>query len=89
MRELVATGWGAKRFGRERGLGRNTVRRYLRGGRGAEVQERPTVHFLVAVQSYSRRIFVKALLHERQGEWLDGIAYEKGSMLITTNQVVT
>jgi transposase len=33
-----------------------------------------TVHFMAAVLSYSRRIFVKAFLHERQGEWLDGIA---------------
>jgi transposase len=33
-----------------------------------------TVHFLVAVLSYSRRVFVKPFLHERQGEWLDGIA---------------
>jgi transposase len=36
--------------------------------------EQVTVHFLAAVLSYSRRIFVKAFLHERQGEWLDGIA---------------
>jgi transposase len=163
MRELAGKGWGAKRIARELGLARNTVRRYLRGGPAAEVQERPTarcldeaaraealalfdgaadrnavvvadilaqrgvdasirtvqrvlsgrrrehlaadlatvrfetspgrqmqidfgerkvwiagtqvtVHFLVAVLSYSRRIFVKAFLHERQGEWLDGIA---------------
>jgi hypothetical protein len=33
-----------------------------------------TVHFLVAVLSYSRRLFTKPFLHERQGEWLDGIA---------------
>jgi transposase len=33
-----------------------------------------TVHFMVAVLSHSRRIFVKAFLHERQGHWLDGIA---------------
>jgi transposase len=163
MREFAARGWGAKRIARELGLARNTVRRYLRGGPAAEVQERPTarcldgtsrleavalfdgvaegnavvvaemlaqrgieasirtvqravaerrreqiaaalatvrfetapgrqmqidfgerrvwiageqvtVHFLAAVLSYSRRIFVKAFLHERQGEWLDGIA---------------
>jgi transposase len=36
--------------------------------------EQVTVHFLAAVPSYSRRMFVKAFLHERQGEWLDGIA---------------
>ncbi len=163
MRELAAKGWGAKRIARELGLARNTVRRYLRGGPAAEIQERPTarclddvaraealalfdgagdrnavvvadilaqrgveasvrtiqravaerrrehlaadlatvrfetapgrqmqidfgerkvwiageqvtVHFLVAVLSFSRRLFVKAFLHERQGEWLDGIA---------------
>jgi transposase len=163
MRELAGRGWGAKRIARELGLSRNTVRRYLRGGPAAEVQERPsarrldgaarldavelfegvaegnavvvaemlaergieasvrtvqravadrrreqvaaalatvrfetapgrqmqidfgerrvwiageqvTVHFLAAVLSFSRRIFVKAFLHERQGEWLDGIA---------------
>jgi transposase len=163
MRELTAKGWGAKRIARELGLARNTVRRYLRDGPAAEVQERPTarcldeiaraeavllfegtadfnavvvadilaqrgveasvrtvqrvvaerrrerrasdlatvrfetapgrqmqidfgerkvwiageqvtVHFLVAVLGYSRRLFVKAFLHERQGEWLDGIA---------------
>jgi transposase len=163
MRELAAKGWGAKRIARELGLARNTVRRYLRDGPAAEVQERPTarcldevaraeavslfegtadfnavvvadilaqrgveasvrtvqrvvaerrrerrasdlatvrfetapgrqmqidfgerkvwiageqvtVHFLVAVLGYSRRLFVKAFLHERQGEWLDGIA---------------
>lgn len=33
-----------------------------------------TVHFMAAVLSFSRRLFVKAFLHERQGEWLDGIA---------------
>ena len=37
---------------------------------GAQV----TVHFMAAVLSFSRRLFVKAFLHERQGEWLDGIA---------------
>jgi transposase len=163
MRKLAAMGWGSKRIAAELGVARNTVRRYLRGGSDAEVQERPaarvldddsraealalfdtaaegnavvvaqmladrgvdasvrtvqravaerrramlaadlatvrfetapgrqmqidfgerrvqiageavTVHFLVAVLSYSRRVFVKPFLHERQGEWLDGIA---------------
>jgi transposase len=163
MRELAARGWGAKKIAKELGLARNTVRRYLRSGAAAEVQERPaarclddaaraeavalleneaegnavvvaqllaergveasvrtvqrvvagrrrelhaaevatvrfetapgrqmqidfgerrvwiageqvTVHFMAAVLSYSRRMFVKAFLHERQGEWLDGIA---------------
>lgn len=36
--------------------------------------EQVTVHFMAAVLSFSRRLFVKAFLHERQGEWLDGIA---------------
>jgi hypothetical protein len=40
MRDLVARGWGSKRIARELGLARNTVRRYLRGGAGAEVQGR-------------------------------------------------
>src|SRR5512142_1390245 len=46
MRELAAKGWGAKRIARELGLARNTVRRYLRGGPAAEVQERPTARCL-------------------------------------------
>jgi transposase len=33
-----------------------------------------TVHFMVAVLSYSRRLFAKAFLSERQDAWLDGIA---------------
>lgn len=163
MRDLAARGLGTKRIAAELGLARNTVRRYLRGGPAAEVQERPAarrldevarseavsifesaaegnavvvarilaergidasvrtvqravadrrrelraadlasvryetapgrqmqidfgerrvwvgdqqvkVHFLVAVLSHSRRIFVKAFLHERQDAWLDGIA---------------
>ena len=32
------------------------------------------VFFLVAVLGYSRRIFVRAMLSERQGEWLAGLA---------------
>jgi transposase len=32
------------------------------------------VHFLVAVLCFSRRIFVKAFLGERQDDWLEGIA---------------
>lgn len=32
------------------------------------------IHVLVAVLSYSRRIFVKAFLHERQDEWREGLA---------------
>ena len=33
-----------------------------------------TVFLLVAVLSYSRRVFVKAFLHERQDDWREGIA---------------
>jgi len=32
------------------------------------------VFFLVAVLGYSRRLFVRAMLSERQGEWLSGLA---------------
>jgi transposase len=46
MRDLAGRGWGAKRIARELGLARNTVRRYLRGGPGAEVQERPAARRL-------------------------------------------
>jgi transposase len=42
MRDLASKGWGAKRIARELGVARNTVRRYLRGGSGAEVQCHPT-----------------------------------------------
>lgn len=164
IRGLGAMGWGARRISREVGVARNTVRRYLRGGPGAEVQIRPLarrldegrlgeardlfageasgnavvvrellmksggvvaslrtvqravfdqrqqvraqalatvryetgpgeqtqadfgekwvwvggilvkVFFLVAVLGYSRRLFVRAMLSERQGEWLSGLA---------------
>src|SRR5258706_2514463 len=164
IRGLGAMGWGARRIAREVGVARNTVRRYLRGGSGAEVQIRPLarrldekrllearelfageasgsdvvvrelllkggcvraslrtvqravfgqrqqlgaqalatvryetgpgeqtqadfgqkwawiggvlvkVFFLVAVLGYSRRLFVRAMLSERQGEWLSGLA---------------
>src|SRR5512134_2304717 len=49
MRELAGRGWGAKRIARELGLARNTVRRYLRGGAAAEVQQRPAARRLDAV----------------------------------------
>jgi hypothetical protein len=39
---LVAFGWGATRIGREVGVARGTVRRYLRGGGAAETQRRPS-----------------------------------------------
>lgn len=41
MRVLAGMGWGSKRISQEVGVARNTVRRYLRGGPAAEVQERP------------------------------------------------
>ena len=163
IRGLRSMGWGAKRIARELKMRRNTVRRYLKGGESAEVQERTgarrldggqrreaeelfvgeaggngvvvhellmargvaasvrtvqravrekrqrlrvealatvryetgpgeqtqadfgekkvwiagvlvKVFFLVAVLGYSRRIFVRAMLSERQGEWLAGLA---------------
>jgi orotate phosphoribosyltransferase-like protein len=40
-RGLRGQGWGLRRIARELGLARNTVRRYLRGGKAAEVQIRP------------------------------------------------
>ena len=46
MRERPGRGWGAKRIARELGLARNTVRRSLRGGPAAEVQERPAARRL-------------------------------------------
>lgn len=162
LRSLAAMGWGAKRIAKELGVARNTVRRYLRGGDAALVQERPAarrldeeattlavkvfheeadgnaavvhsilskrgihvglrtvqraladercelrarqvatvrvetepgrqmqidfgqklvrigielvrVYFLVAVLGYSRRIFVKAFLSERQDDWREGV----------------
>lgn len=163
MRALTALGWGAKRIAGELGVARNTVRRYVRGGASAEVQERPgarvldsesraearqlfattaagnavvvarelrrqgvvasvrtvqravaeertrqraeelatvryetkageqmqidfgqkrvrigevevVVHLLVAVLSYSRRLFVRAFLAERGDDWREGVA---------------
>ena len=42
IRSLSELGWGARRIGRELGVARGTVRRYLRGGHAAEVQVRPS-----------------------------------------------
>jgi transposase len=42
IRSLAAYGWGARRIGRELGVARGTVRRYLRRGEAAEMQQRPT-----------------------------------------------
>lgn len=46
IRGLRAAGWGAKRIAREMKVRRNTVRRYLKGGEGAEVQVRPLARLL-------------------------------------------
>ncbi|UJR87352.1 Hypothetical protein I5071_1440 (plasmid) [Sandaracinus amylolyticus] len=46
MRALSELGWGAKRIAQELGVARNTVRRYLRGGAAAEVQQRPGARVL-------------------------------------------
>lgn len=42
IRSLVSFGWGVRRIGRELGVARGTVRRYLRCGDGAETQRRPS-----------------------------------------------
>jgi transposase len=42
IRSLAEFGWGARRIGRELGVARGTVRRYLHGGEAAEVQQRPS-----------------------------------------------
>src|SRR4051794_32723520 len=46
IRDLKGLGWGAKRIASETGAARGTVRRYLRGGASAEVQQRPGAHTL-------------------------------------------
>jgi transposase len=50
IRTLAKAGWGAKRIGKELGVARNTVRRYLRGGQGALTQARPEARVLDEVQ---------------------------------------
>lgn len=42
IRSLAAFGWAARRIGRELGVARGTVRRYLRRGSTAGMQQRPT-----------------------------------------------
>lgn len=45
------------------------------GQKRVEIAGTPVrIHLLVAVLSYSRRLFVKAFLHERQDEWREGLA---------------
>jgi transposase len=41
IRDLAGLKWGAQRIADETGVARGTVRRYLRGGLGAEIQRRP------------------------------------------------
>jgi len=50
IRALHAVGWPIRRLSRELGVGRNAVRRYLRGGEAAEVQTRPTRRVLTEEQ---------------------------------------
>jgi transposase len=55
MRGLAEHGWGSKRIASQLGVSRNTVRRYLRRGGGAEVQVRPGRRKL-GVQAVGRAI---------------------------------
>lgn len=55
IRVLAGRGWGAKRIGRELGIARNTVRRYLRGGMAAEQQTRPRRRRLDAARQVEAR----------------------------------
>ena len=48
LRELRALGWGIKRIARELGIHRDTVRRYVRQGTAAEIQQRPNARCLDA-----------------------------------------
>src|SRR5271170_5071205 len=50
LRALADQKWGAKRIARELGIARNTVRRYLRGGRADEVQVRLEARCLDGVE---------------------------------------
>jgi transposase len=51
IRALYALKWGIRRIARDVGVHRDTVRRYLRGGEGAEAQTRPTRRKLTAEQA--------------------------------------
>lgn len=50
IRTLAELKWPIRRIGREVGVSRGTVRRYLRGGDAAEVQTRPAARKLTATQ---------------------------------------
>lgn len=76
IRSLTAYGWGARRIGRELGVARGTVRRYLRAGEAAEMQQRPSRRRLdeassaLAVKLFDttaegNAVVVKQLLAER------------------------
>src|SRR6185436_15920648 len=76
MRALREAGWGSKRIARELGVARNTVRRYLRGGKAAEHQVRPSArelneaHAKLAAELWDgpaerNAVVVRALLAER------------------------
>jgi transposase len=77
MRQLAALKWGAKAIARELGISRNTVRRYLRLGSAAEMQERPQARCLdekaraeaerlFAAEAEGNAVVVKNLLAERE-----------------------
>lgn len=58
IRALADRGWGSKRISRELGVARNTVRRYLRAGDEALVQERPLRRRMaIADTELARRLF--------------------------------
>ena len=76
IRGLSGMGWGARRIAREVGVTRLTVRRYLRGGAAAELQERPgrralseewraTAIRLFDTTAESNAVVVRDLLAER------------------------
>lgn len=73
LRELHALGWGIKRIARELGIHRDTVRRYVRQGPSAEIQQRPNArcldaagvaraHALLAGEAEGNAVVVRAML---------------------------
>ena len=73
MRQRAARG-GARDGARRNGAGRADADRLRRRSACRSPARRVRVFLLVAVLSYSRRLFVKAFLHERQDDWREGIA---------------